>query len=233
MDQTLHYPNIFNRNSTSALNIEPAISAPGDFHPYILTNETQDVQSLSHGKRYKSKETSEADRSKIRALANTGMSCRNISNLLHLTERQVQYVLTQSVTPKKNRWGRKYAMSGDKAQELVNWVLSDSSHREAKFSEIPTTTPYLNLVNVGEKAIRSALKRNGYERRVAKKKVISTSDNHKTTRLNFVRWGLTWYRERLYNQSFSDEMWASGGVNSRSFVMVLVEGDKEDVVRGQ
>ena len=35
----------------------------------------------------------------------------------------------------------------------------------------------------------------------------------------------------MYNQSFSDEMWASGGANSRSFVTVLVEGDKEDVVR--
>ncbi|RKF84186.1 hypothetical protein GcM1_142006 [Golovinomyces cichoracearum] len=49
--------------------------------------------SSSHGKRYKSKETSEVDRGNIRALANTGMSRRNISNLLHLTERQVQYAL--------------------------------------------------------------------------------------------------------------------------------------------
>ncbi|RKF78823.1 hypothetical protein GcC1_052044, partial [Golovinomyces cichoracearum] len=133
------------------------------------------------------------------------MSRRNISNLLHLTERQVQYALTQSVTPKKNGRGRKHAISGDKAQELVNWALSNSSHRHAKFSEIPTIAPLLNLVNVGEKATRSALKRNGYERRVAKKSP-----------------------ERLYNQSFSDEMWASGGANSRSFSTVLVEGDKED-----
>ncbi|RKF95957.1 hypothetical protein GcM1_073001 [Golovinomyces cichoracearum] len=44
MDQTLHYPNIFNRNSTSTLNIEPAISAPGEFHPYILSNEMQEFR---------------------------------------------------------------------------------------------------------------------------------------------------------------------------------------------
>ncbi|RKF84227.1 hypothetical protein GcM1_136012, partial [Golovinomyces cichoracearum] len=130
---------------------------------------TKSVQSY-HGKRYKAKETSEADRSNIRALANTGMPRRNISNLLHLTERQGQYALTQSVTPKNNRTGRKHAISSDKAQELVNWALSDGSHRHAKFSEIPTIAPHLNLVNVGEKAIRSALKRNGYERRVAKKR---------------------------------------------------------------
>ncbi|RKF83802.1 hypothetical protein GcM1_153001, partial [Golovinomyces cichoracearum] len=75
--------------------------------------------------------------------------------------RQVQDALTQSVTPKKNRTGRKHVISGDKAKEPVNWVLGDGYHRHAKFNEIPTIAPHLNLVNVGEKAIRSALKRNG------------------------------------------------------------------------
>ncbi|RKF65048.1 hypothetical protein GcC1_126009 [Golovinomyces cichoracearum] len=42
MDQTSYYPNIFNQNSLSTTYIEPAISAPGEFHPYILSNEMQE-----------------------------------------------------------------------------------------------------------------------------------------------------------------------------------------------
>ncbi|RKF55092.1 hypothetical protein GcC1_206050 [Golovinomyces cichoracearum] len=53
MDQTLHYPNMFNRNSLSTTYIEPAISAPGEFHPYILSNEMQETSNpggdLFHG----------------------------------------------------------------------------------------------------------------------------------------------------------------------------------------
>ena len=43
-------------------------------------------------------------------------------------------------------------------------------------------------------------------------------------RLAFTREGITWSRERLYQQAFSDEVWAHGGAFTQSYVTVLVEG---------
>lgn len=39
-------------------------------------------------------------------------------------------------------------------------------------------------------------------------KIVSTLENHIEARLNFAQWGLTWSRERLYNQAFPHEFWA-------------------------
>lgn len=181
--------------------------------------------------RKRATETTEVDRSIIHTLLTAKLSCRKIANLLNLTERQVQYAKKHPVTPSKNKCGRKISISDDKAQEIVNWIISDGAHRHAKLGEIPKIAPELNLGNAGMKAVRSALGRNGYGRRVAKRKVMSSTEQHKSVRLDFARWGKTWSRERLLDQAFSDEVWASGGANSRIFVTALVQGDREDILR--
>lgn len=81
------------------------------------------------------------------------------------------------------------------------------------------------------KAVRSALIGNEYECWVTKIKVVICAENHKTIPLNSAHWGLTWSPGKLYNTSFSDEVWTSGGAYSRSFVAFLVEGGREESLR--
>ena len=123
----------------------------------------------------------------IHTLLAAKLSCRKIANLLNLTERQVQYAKKHPVTPRKNRCGRKFSVSDEKAQEIVDWITSDGAHRHAKLGEIPKLAPELNLGNAGMKAVRSALGRNRYGRRVAKRKVMSSTEQHKSARLDFAR----------------------------------------------
>ena len=120
----------------------------------------------------------EVDRSIIHTLLTAKLSCRKIANLLNPTERQAQYAKKHPVTPSKNRCGRRFSISDEKAQEIVNWITIDGAHRHAKLGKIPKLAPELNLGNAGMKAARSALGRNGYERRVGKEKVYV---QHRTT----------------------------------------------------
>jgi hypothetical protein len=42
--------------------------------------------------------------------------------------------------------------------------------------------------------------------------------------VNFAEEGLTWSRERVKNQAFSDEVWAMGGLFTTSYVTVKKDG---------
>jgi hypothetical protein len=43
-------------------------------------------------------------------------------------------------------------------------------------------------------------------------------------RVDFAKEGLTWTLERLFHQIFSDEVWASGGAHTQSYVTVKEDG---------
>jgi hypothetical protein len=109
------------------------------------------------------------------------------------------------------------------------WLLSDPSHRHVSYRHLPTFAPELGLEGYGFEAIRTAFMRMGYGRRVAKRKGFSDDPAVITKRLAFARDGLTWTRERLFRQAFSDEVWAHGGAFTQSYVTVLVEGEPEDI----
>ena len=71
----------------------------------------------------------------------------------------------------------------------------------------------------------------GYGRRVAKRKGFSRDPIIMAARVTFATEGLTWTRERLRRQVFSDEVWAQGGAFTESYVTVLVKGSIEDIKR--
>jgi len=64
---------------------------------------------------------------------------------------------------------------------------------------------------------------------VAKRKGFSDDPAVMRQRVAFAMEGLTWSRERLFSQAFSDEVWAYGGAFTQSYVTVLVEGDPEAI----
>ena len=82
----------------------------------------------------------------------------------------------------------------------------------------------LEFLRVGERAIKTAFDSLGYCRRVSKKKGFSDNLEVKEERVAFVEEGLTWTRERIENQIFSDEVWAMGGPFTTSYVTVKKDG---------
>ncbi|RKF55771.1 hypothetical protein GcC1_201034, partial [Golovinomyces cichoracearum] len=104
-----------------------------------------------------------------------------------------------------------------KARQMVTWLLSDPANRRVKLSNIPSVAPELELRNHGKTATQTAFSSQGYGRRTSKKNTFSNPHAHRQMRLEFARWGRTWSRERLYQQVFSDEVWAHGGANGRNF----------------
>nr|CCA28216.1 hypothetical protein ALNC14_143600 [Albugo laibachii Nc14] len=114
--------------------------------------------------------------------------------------------------------------------ELASWIRREPYNRRVPFQSIPDLAPELELKGHGMKAIRTALKSQGFGRRVSKRKGFSCLENHKEQRLRFALSARDWDRERLNSQIFSDEVWAYWGANARNFVTVQVDGDRNDIV---
>jgi len=64
----------------------------------------------------------------------------------------------------------------------------------------------------------------GYCRRTSKKKGFSDEPRVCHDRYGFAQWAVTWDRERVLNQIFSDEVWAMGGAHTTSYVTVRQDG---------
>lgn len=107
-----------------------------------------------------------------------GNTSGQISQLLNLSEHQVSYAGSYPVTSGKNRSSHKHIIFNEKGHKIVNWVLSNGSNWQTKLNDIAKVSPELELRNAGLRAVWSALKMNNLGRRVARKKVVSTSENH-------------------------------------------------------
>nr|CCA28305.1 hypothetical protein ALNC14_144490 [Albugo laibachii Nc14] len=114
--------------------------------------------------------------------------------------------------------------------ELAAWIRREPNNRRVPYQSIPDLAPELELQGHGKKAIRTALKSQGFARRVSKRKGFSNQDVHREQRLRFALRAREWDRERLNSQIFSDEVWAYWGANTRNFVTVQVDGDRNEIV---
>ena len=134
----------------------------------------------------------------------------------------------KGISPRHFECGRIPRIPDQKARQMVTWLLSDPANRRVKLIKTPSVAPELELRNHGKRAIQTAFSSQGYGRRTSKKKAFSNSYAHRQMRLEFARWGRTWSRERLYQQVFSDDVWAHGGANGRNFVTGFCQGDTQD-----
>jgi hypothetical protein len=107
---------------------------------------------------------------------------------------------------------------------LKQWLLESPSHRRVSYQYIPLHFPE---IRAGEQAFRTAIQAIGYTRRASKKKGFSTDPRVMANRLAFAREAIQWSRERLYNQVFSDEVWAMGGAHTTSYVTVLQDHSED------
>ena len=189
--------------------------------------------SLSTPTRPYARETTRSDRIRIKSaldFATPRTVHQRYINQYGYTLRQIRLAKTQPNTPQRAKHcGRKPIISMEKAQEMKAWLLSDPSHRHVSFHHLPAYAPELGLQEYGFEAIRTAFRSVGYERRVAKRKGFSDDPAVIAARLAFAQDGLTWTRERLYRQIFSDEVWAHGGAFTQSWVTCLVNGGPEEI----
>jgi hypothetical protein len=166
--------------------------------------------------------TSRDDRIAIQTALLFKIPHKKIRKVLKVTESQIEYAREHRVTPQKCRCGQKPLIKTPQRNRLEQWLLKSPSHRRMKYESIPRSIPELSTVR--EQAIKTAFDLLGYCRRASKKKGFSENPDVMTERVAFAEEGLTWTRERVENQIFSDKVWAMGGPFTTSYVTVKKDG---------
>ncbi|PMD41838.1 hypothetical protein L207DRAFT_404572, partial [Hyaloscypha variabilis F] len=83
-----------------------------------------------------------------------------------LTRRQVDYALHFRPTPQKQRCGRHPLLSTPQRKRLIDWATFNSRSRDIPRSELPRWLGW----SCGEKAVRTAFRKEGYTRGVRRRK---------------------------------------------------------------
>lgn len=161
-------------------------------------------------------ETDRDTRIKIQTALLFNHSYQEIREKLGVTDKQIWWAKHHRLTPQKRR---KYLQRLKTPQKTIlkNWLLASPAHRRLPYRTISVLLPELYA---GEQAIRTAMQEMGYCRRASKKKGFSTDPRVIALRKAFAEEAITWSRERVQRQIFSDEVWAMGGAHTTSFVTV-------------
>ena len=189
-----------------------------------LLNPEPESGPISNASNPYSTVTTRDDRIAIRTALLFKIPKADICKTLQVTRRQIWLARHSRVTPQKHNCGRKPLLKTPKRKELEEWLLESPSHRRIRYDLIPLHAPQLELERVGKHALQTAFRLEGYARRTSKKKGFSSDPAVMNERLEFAKIGITWSRERLLLQMFSDEVWAMGGAHTVSYVTVKADG---------
>ena len=91
------------------------------------------------------------------------------------TYRQVCYAIQHRLTPQKRKSGKRVLLSTPQKKKLIQWVTAFRENREIPWIAI---LEILGL-DYGVSAIRTVFKKEGYRRRVSKRKCLLTEENRK------------------------------------------------------
>jgi hypothetical protein len=147
--------------------------------------------------------TTRTDRIRIKTALDFNHSVDEICSKYGYTRKQVQLAKAARLTPQKRNYGRKPKITTPQRQRLEQWLLESPSRRHLSYKQIPKHLPE---IQAGPDAFRTAFKLLGYNRRIAKRKGFSDDPAVMQERLDFAREAITWTRERLNKQIFSDEV---------------------------
>jgi hypothetical protein len=151
---------------------------------------------------------------------------QQIQSTLNVIIRQIFYTRNAPITPQKDKCGTKPLIRTPQRNALQQWLQSSSSRTRLPWRNIPAVASELDLQEVREKVMKTTFHTLNYVRRTFKKKGFSNDPRHMQARVEFARWEITWSRERLYDQIFSDEMWTMKRTHKSSYV--TVQADETD-----
>ncbi len=147
-------------------------------------------------------------------LHNAGLTYADIAQRLHCTQRQVQYACqAPRFTPKKGR-GRRMILSQSQQEELIEFVTSSKHGRRYSYLQLSCI---FNRWGVGEYAIRSALRKAGFKRYMARTKP-PLSEKNKRKRFEWAMEHRNWTYAQWASIFWTDETWVTGGRHTRVWV---------------
>jgi ketohexokinase/beta-glucosidase len=117
------------------------------------------------------------------------------------------------VTPRK-RPGRPPVLSEEQIDEIELFVVSSKTGRLMSYLELSVQ---FSEFQVGPEAIRSALRRRGYKRYIARQKP-PLSEANKRERLYWAQEHVNWTREQWCSILWTDETWVTGGRHRKRWV---------------
>jgi transposase len=126
--------------------------------------------------------------------------------------RQIEYACLQTPTPKK-RQGRPPIMSQAQVEELVEFVCASQYNRRMSYQKLAEVIGF----GVKKGAIRTALEKEGFHRRLARRKPPISETNRKI-RLAWAQAHINWTTEMWFQILWSDETWITGGRHTRTWV---------------
>ena len=145
-------------------------------------------------------------------LRSLGWTYESISRHTGFTMRQVEHSCTIPPTPKK-RFGRPSALSQVKIEMLVEFVCASTKNRRMSYSQSANEWS----LEPKDDAIRNALMKEGFYRRLAMRKP-PISETNRATRLAWSLEHRDWTIELWYVILWTDETWVTGGRHTRTWV---------------
>lgn len=126
---------------------------------------------------------------------------------------QVCYAIRNRLTPQKRKCGRKVLLNSPQRKRLIQWVTASQENRKTPWIEIPA----ILSLDCGEHAIRTAFKKEGYVRRISRKKPPISEENRKK-RLEWAQEHVNWSEEQWDEILWSDETWVQPGKHTRVWI---------------
>lgn len=202
-------------NIMNPLVIEPSVfyRAPA-FEPQLISQLPPPPRPLPQST--KASHSTRDQRRDIRLLHDIGWSYKQISEQLdfHPTFRQIKYAVKDPVraTPKK-KTGRNPVLTQAQVEDLVFFVCASAQNRRMSYAQLAEVMDF----GVRRWAIRSALLREGFYRRLAMRKPPISEANRKI-RLAWAKEHVKWTIDQWYRILWTDETWITGGRHTRTWV---------------
>ncbi|RKF84196.1 hypothetical protein GcM1_141011 [Golovinomyces cichoracearum] len=108
----------------------------------------------------------------------TGYTGAEIILTTGLSRDKIRYALSHRLTPQYHARGRRVVLNAPQRKHLIQWFTSSAVNRLTKWKDIPALLEW----NCGEKAIRTAFKKEGFVRRIVRRKPPLT-EQHRRDRL--------------------------------------------------
>lgn len=145
-------------------------------------------------------------------LRSLGWKYKDIERFTKATYSQVQTACTSRATPTK-RPGRPPLLTQAQIEELVDFVCASQQNRRMSYEQLANTLDF----GVGRHAIRTALLKEGFHRRLAMRKP-PISEKNRQIRLQWATDHVNWTMEQWYSILWTDETWITGGRHTRTWV---------------